>query len=135
MTETIAEKMYLAAKKVNDLNDFGKVKAFSSNEKGYARILLIKRGCAIWIHHLKNDQLTIGLLVTGAAEKLYPVTTNSAIRKFKEFAGNELLLDEFKHSINKSDKRTKHYINVANNTFDEIDIYIERLLMVFSDIK
>ncbi len=55
MIETIAGKMYFAAKKVNDLNDFGKVKAFSSNEKGYARIFLIKRGCAIWIHHLKSD--------------------------------------------------------------------------------
>ena len=120
---------------MNDLNSSGKVKGFSSNEKGYAKILQIKRGCAIWIHHLNNEQLIIDLLVTEAAAKKHSVVTNTAIEKFKKFAGDKLKTDEFEHAINKSDKRDRFYFDVTNHAFEEIDILIEKLLMAFDYFK
>lgn len=134
MTETVLAKMYLAAKKVSDLNLEGKVKAFSSNEKGYARIFVIKRGCAIWMHHTKNDRLTISLMITEAMAAKFPVTEHAAIRKFEIFAGNRMQKEEFEHSINRYDKRLKHYIDVTNYTFNEISSMIDKIRETFCDI-
>lgn len=134
MTETVAEKMYLTAKKVDDLNVNGRVKAFSSNEKGYARIFVIKRGCAIWMHQTKDDRLTISLMITEAMASKFPVTEHAAIKRFESFAGNRMKLEEFEHSINKCDKRLKRYVEVTNSTFDEIATMVEEVLTTFSDI-
>lgn len=135
MTESVSSKLYLAAKKVNDLNSSGKVKGFSGNEKGYAKILEIMTGCAIWIHHLKNEHLIIDLLVTEAATRRFPEVTNKAIKKFEEIAGDKLRLDVFEHAISKSDKRDKLYIDVTNHSFEKIEMLIDKLLRTFDDFK
>lgn len=134
MAETTAEKMYLTAKKVNDLNVNGKVKAFSSNEKGYARIFVIRRGCAIWLHHTKDDRLTISLMITEAMANKFPVTEHAAIKKFENFAGDRLLLESFEHSINKWDKRIKRYVDVTSCSYEEIATLVDRILMSFNDM-
>ena len=134
MPESNSEKMYLSARKVNDLNAHGKVKAFSSNEKGYARIFVIKTGCAIWMHHTKDDRLTISLMITKAMANKFPVTEHAAIKRFETFAGSRMKTEEFEHSINKSDKRLKRYIEVADLTFSEIDNLIDKVLITFSNI-
>ena len=134
MTETVAEKMYQTAKMVGDLNSAGKVKAFTSNEKGDARIFIIKRGCAIWMHHTKDHRLTISLMITEAMASRFPVTENAAIKRFESFAGNRMKTEDFEHSINKSDKRTRRYIDVTNSNSSEITTIVEEVLTCFSDI-
>lgn len=133
MTETLLAKMYLAAKKLSDLNAEGKVKAFSSNEKGYARIVVIKRGCAVWMHHTKNDRLTISLMITKAMAAKFPVTEHAAIKNFEAFAGDRMQTEEFEHSINCYDKRLKRYIDVTNCTFTEISSMIDKVQEIFSN--
>jgi hypothetical protein len=134
MSETVAGKMYLTAKKVNDLNANGKVKAFSSNEKGYARIFVVKPGCAIWMHHTKDDRLTVSLMITEAMSSRFPVTEHAAIKKFEIFAGERLRLEEFEHSINKWDKRLKRYVEVTSSSYDEIATLVDQVLTTFSDM-
>lgn len=135
MAETATEKMYLTAKRVNDLNADGKVKAFSSNEKGYARIVVIKRGCAIWMHHTKDDRLTISLMITESMASKFPVTEHTAIKKFEVFAGDRLQLEKFQHSINKWDNRIKRYVDVTCCSYEEIATLVDRALGTFNDME
>lgn len=131
MIESISSKLYLAAKKVNDLNKSGNVKGFSGNENGYAKIAQIKPGCAIWIHHLKNDQLIIDLLISETAANRYPLETNTALEKFKNFSGDKFKSAEFEHSINQNSKSDRFYIDVTTHTFDQIAVIIDKLSIIF----
>lgn len=51
----VSEKMYRIAEKFNELKD-GKVKSFSGNEKGYAKILQIGlSGASVQKHTVSNS--------------------------------------------------------------------------------
>ena len=133
MTERVDYKLYLAAKKVDGLNKAGKVKGFSGNENGYAKILQIKRGCDVWIHHLKNNKLIIDLLTTPSASERYPEQVDEAVKLFKEFAGEKLEEDTFNHSINKNSFASRYFIDVTELPFAVIDDMIEDIYLKFSD--
>jgi hypothetical protein len=134
MNETLDSKLFRAAKYLNDLNPDGRVKT-SSNDKGYARILQIETGCTIWLQHLRNDQLTIGLMVTKNAAEKHAAITNRAIKKFEEFAEGQNKIDEFVHAINSGDRRRKYYLEVTNFPSAQIEMLIEKLLDSFADIN
>ena len=134
MTEEVARKMYLIAHQASDLNAFGKVKAYTGNEKGYAKIVIVNGGCKIWVHHTKTDELTIGLMVTESAKRY----SDPAIIKFKSFTehiGYQLIECLWEHSAKAADKRRKYYIDVTNDSFETIGIIIEKLKIVFRELK
>ncbi|MCJ8503194.1 hypothetical protein [Desulfatitalea alkaliphila] len=131
MTESLRDKLFLAAKKVGDLNKYGEVKGFSGNENGYAKIKQIRPGCAIWIHHLKDETLIIDLLITETAISRYPNESESTLKKFEAFAGEELKTDVFEHSVDISHQSGKFYLDVTNQPFEQISETIDKILKLF----
>ena len=130
--------MYLIASQANDLNTFGKVKAHTGNEKGYAKIVIINTGCKIWAHHTKNDELTIGLMVTDSARKRYSDIVGLIITKFKNFTidiGYKLMECPWQHSVNAADKRKKYYIYITNDDSETIRVIIEKVKLAFRELK
>lgn len=131
MTESLSSKLFLAAKKVGDLNKTGAVKGFNGNENGYAKIKQIKPGCAIWIHHLKDETLIIDLLITETAISRYPNEAESTLKKFEAFAGDELKTDVFEHSVDDNHKAGKFYLDVTDQPFKQISETIDNILRIF----
>ena len=121
MSET-AHKMFEIAKYLDELKD-GKVKGFKGNEKGYAKIIEICRGCSIWLHHEKSDNLIIDLLISPSAKEKNSVTCKDTVEKFKnffDFAHNE---SEWRHSIDKRQNHDRYYVVVTEkNTSELIDL-------------
>lgn len=132
MNFTTEHKLHLIAKKMNQLNNSGKVKAFTSNERGYAKIAQIKKGCSVWIRHLKTDELVIALMSTSASQKNYSEVVTQAQRKFKDYAGERLTYGKFQHAITDKDQREHLSFDVTNNSYDEIDEIIGTLLKIYA---
>ncbi|MDO8312630.1 MAG: hypothetical protein Q7T25_11890 [Sideroxyarcus sp.] len=86
MTQALAQKMYLIAKQVNDLNAKGKVKAQTGNEKGYAKLFSINSGCRVWAHHTRDEKLIVDLMFTESAEDKNPIVVKGAVATFAQFA-------------------------------------------------
>lgn len=131
MTDSLSDKLYLAAKKVGDLNKHGLVKGFNGNENGYAKIKQVKPGCSIWIHHLKDDTLIIDLQISETAIDRYPDDAESTLKKFEAFAGKELKTELFEHSIDTNNQAGKFFIDVTNQSFEQISEKINEILELF----
>lgn len=120
MTQAIAAKMKMIARHVNDLNLRGAVKAMTGNEKGYATLVSIIRGCSVWVHHTRPDhpigeKLILDLMFTTSAESKYPDVVKTAQATFEQFveaSGYSVSAHpDWKHSILSSGKRKQYYLN------------------------
>ena len=117
MMQDLAKKMHRIATEVDGLNATGQVKAQTGNEKGYAILFSVSKGCRVWAHHTRDNRLIIDLMFTKNEELKNPDVVNSAIATFGEFASKsnrEITRFDWEHSISKSDTRTQYYFDITN---------------------
>ncbi len=124
----VSDKMYHIAKELDELNKDGKVKGFSGNEKGYAKVLQIVRGCSLWVHHEKDDRLLLDLVVSPAAKRAFPTKCDKSIDKFKELFGFSLKKSNWKHSIDNHNDHERYYVVIT-----ELDL--ETIIELITKIK
>lgn len=125
---TIAEnKMYSIAKHYHDLNDRGNVKASRANEKGYARIKDIARGCTLLVAHWNDDHLVINLLITTAAKKRDETICNKAVEVFKSHFGSSVQYLKRLDLRGSDDVRDSYYVDVSNKDLSEVQKNIEEV--------
>lgn len=118
MSQEIANKMYRIASQVDGLNDKGKVKAQTVNEKGYAILFSISSGCRVWAHHTLDDKLIIDLMYTKSEAFKHPDIVKSATLAFEAFASKsnrQINCRPWQHAISESDTRTQHYFEITND--------------------
>ena len=116
------------------LNSGGKIKANTANEKGYAKLASINRGCRIWAHHTLKNELIIDILVTKTADLKYPDIVKSAVDTFHKFAkdnGRQTSNRSWTHSINKSDVRRQYYFEITNDSPETIAALVEAARLAF----
>jgi len=128
------KRMHAHASYLNDLNPKGMVKVFAGNEKGYASIVNLKRGLNIYVHHTLEDQLTIDLLITEAAEN-DKIAVEKAISKFNQFQFNDKKIRErvWQHSSNKNDKRRQYYFDVTDLSDEDIRKIFDKIREEFAN--
>jgi hypothetical protein len=124
---TTDDKMFYIAKHFNYLNDKGKVKAIKGNEKGYAKIKDIVRGCSLFVHHMNNDQLIINLLISPAAKSSYELVCNKAVKSFDNHFKSQVEFTPWKNCMDKSKVYDRYCINVTNKELPELLIIIEEI--------
>ena len=117
---TNEEKMFQVAESLGQLNANGQVKCFSVNEKGYARVLDIIRGCSICVHHLHDNTLIINLSVTPTAQRLYAEIVKNAILIFKNSFNIPVLKKEWNHAIDDNNSAEMYYVDVSDMSLDKI---------------
>ena len=98
MDPIIADKMYTIAYYLKELNSQNKVKAYRKNEYGYAKVVNIKKGCSIWVHHTLENTLIIDLLISPAARKNYGELCQAAVRQFGGFFDKSPLQSQWSHA-------------------------------------
>jgi hypothetical protein len=128
------EKLEIIAGKVGDLNNKGRVKGFSGNENGYAKIIPIKNkrsGAAVWIHHWNDGRLIIDLTITHKAAERYKPETGMASTIFKKFAGSEVKSMPFRHSIDDTNEADMLYIDVTDFTVKKLEECVDELLRLY----
>ncbi|MBV5339172.1 MAG: hypothetical protein J0665_06380 [Deltaproteobacteria bacterium] len=127
-----SEKLYQIAKHLNELNSKGKVKGFSGNENGYAKIFQVIRGCSIWIHLEKNNDLIIDLMISPTALEQHLTKCDLSIKKFTEYFQFKVKNSEWKHSIDKQYEHDRYLVSVSDLLVEEILKHIEKLKKKFS---
>jgi hypothetical protein len=117
--------MHFFAGYLNQLNRKGKVKRFSINEKGYAKVVDIRPGCSIWLHHV-DYSLYVSLRISQTAQKRYPAVCVEAAKRFQKFFDNKTVVDTWRHGLN---PRTleRHHIEITTWTDSAILKTIDRL--------
>ena len=136
MTQSIPAKLHFIANQVNDLNAKGEVKANTANEKGYAKLAFINRGCKVWAHHTLQNALTIDLMYTEDAAAKYPDVINSAIATFQKFArdnGRQASHRTWTHGIDKTSLRQQYYFDITNDSFETIGALVTAVKLSFQE--
>lgn len=128
MFSSTEEKMLSIAKNLNQLNKQGKVKSFQGNEKGYAKVIEIKRGCSIWVHHLKDDRLIIDLMISESAQSKYPEISRETINKFKDCVNCFTEEEPWQHSIDTKVNAKRYYVDVTKFSIDRILVILNNML-------
>src|SRR4030042_3192087 len=122
-----SEKLYLVANHLNELNSNGKVKCFSGNENGYAKIKQIVRGCSLWLHHEKNGELIIDLMISPSVLEKKPLECEESLRLFKEYFGFSVKYSEWQHSLDKHKKYDRYYVVISGLRVEEIINHTKKL--------
>ena len=138
MTQEIADKMHRIASQVDGLNDIGKVKAQTGNERGYAILFSVSSGCRVWAHHTRDDKLIIDLMYTKNETFKHPDIVKSAILVFEEFASKsnrQISCRPWKHSIMESDTRTQHYFEITNDDDQTISELVKDVRHAFDTLS
>lgn len=117
---TTENKMYNIAKHYKDLNDKGNVKASKANEKGYARIKDITKGCTLVVVRRKNNQIIINLLVTTAAKKREETLCNRAIEVFKSHFGSAVEYNKRLDLRGSDDVRDSYFVDVTDKNLSVV---------------
>ena len=134
MTQDLSKKMHRIASQVGGLNDNGKVKAQTGNEKGYAILFSVSSGCRVWAHHTRDDRLVIDLMFTKSEEFKHPDVVKSAIVTFENFAtklNRKVTCSQWQHSIRASDTRTQHYFEITNEDDQTISELVKDIRLAF----
>ena len=138
MTQEIANKLHRIASQVDGLNDKGKVKAQTGNEKGYAILFSVSSGCRVWAHHTREDKLIIDLMYTKSEKLKHPDIVKSAILVFEEFASKsdrQIICGPWKHSITESDTRTQHYFEITDDDDQTISELVKDVRLAFDTLS
>ena len=128
----VSEKLYHIATYLGELNSKGNVKGFSGNEKGYAKIKQIVRGCSVWVHHEKNGELIIDLMISPAALEKNPAESDQSVKLFKKYFGFSVKNSLWQHSIDKHNDHDRYYVVVSNHEVKEIINHIEKLKEIYA---
>lgn len=137
MTQYLAKKMHRIASQVDGLNEKGKVKAQTGNEKGYAILFSISSGCRVWAHHTRDDRLIIDLMFTKSEEFKHPDVVKSAIVAFEQFAlksNRQVTSSPWQHSITESDIRIQHYFEITNEDDQTISELVKDVQFAFGAV-
>lgn len=135
----LTEKLYLIANNLGDLNNKGKVKAITANERGYARILDINRGLSLLLYHTLDHRLTMNLLITNAAMNRYRINCGHAVQTFlkfhrQNFEENETPQEtQWINNLDEKDKRTIYSIDLTKLAVDECIENISAIKRAFLD--
>jgi hypothetical protein len=138
MTQEIKNKMHRIASQVDGLNDKGKVKAQTGNEKGYAILFSASSGCRVWAHHTLDEKLIIDLMYTKSEAFKHPDIVKSATLVFEEFAlksNRQISCRPWKHSITASDTRTQHYFEITNDDDQTIGELVKDVRLAFNTLS
>ena len=138
MTQDLTKKMHRIASQVDGLNDKGRVKAQTGNEKGYAILFSINKGCRVWAHHTHDDRIIIDLMFTKSEEFKHPDLVNSAKLTFEQFASKskrEVTCSPWQHSITKSDTRTQLYFEITNEDDQTISELVKDIRFAFGALS
>lgn len=119
-------KMYQIANYFGDLNSKGKVKGFSANEKGYARVKDIVRGCTLLVLHTNDGELIVNLLITSTALLRYEATCQRAVKTFKSFLVTDVKHRKWTHALG-NDERDQYLVDVTNRDLPEIFELVDEL--------
>ena len=119
------DKMYIIAKHFNYLNDKGKVKAIKGNEKGYAKIKEIVRGCALFVHHMNDDKLIINLLISPAAKSRYELDCKKAVASFQSYFKSAVQVTKWKNSMGDSKVYDRYIVDVTKTELPVLITTIE----------
>jgi hypothetical protein len=130
-----SDKIFEIAGHLKDLNKYGKVKGLDGNEKGYAKVIEIFRGCSVWVHHLHNDDLIIDLMVSHTAHKKNPALCDSSVKKFEDFfggSGGSVKKTKWTHSIDQHYEYERHYVVMNDKKTAEIIDIVDNLKKIFA---
>ncbi len=127
------DKMYQIAKYLGDLNSKGKVKRFWPNERGYAKVKDIVRGCPLLVLHTNDAELIVTLLVTPTALLRYGTTCQRAVTTFKSFFGTDVKQRRWTHALD-NDERDQYLADVTNRDLPEIFKLIDELKEKLSSV-
>ena len=114
------DKMYAIAKHYNYLNDKGNVKAIKGNEKGYAKIKDITRGCSLFVHHWNDDRLVINLLISPAAKTRYKLLCKKAVEVFKSHFQSDVQSMKWVNSMGVKKEYDRYYVDVTRKSLPEL---------------
>lgn len=126
------KKLFEIASHLGELNKNGQVKGFRGNEKGYAKVKQIMVGCSIWVHHEKNDDLIIDLLVSPSAKEKHETKCKNAVKKFKDHFSFDLSEGQWSHSIDDYQDHDRYFVVVNQKSLEEILAEIEILKIKFA---
>jgi len=118
MIKILQEKMYQIASYLNELNANDKVKGFTANEYGYAKVVQVKPGLSVWVHHLKDDKLIIDLLCSEKAKKLYHEEYDKSKNVFKLTYRDQVIEDIVIYKTNNS-KGYRLYYEISDIDIEE----------------
>ncbi|MBI4768411.1 MAG: hypothetical protein HY787_28105 [Deltaproteobacteria bacterium] len=133
---TISEKMYQIAKSLNQLNSNGEVKAFTGNEKGYAKVIDIIRGMSVLVIYSPasmDDKLIISLDFTESVVKKDRITVENTIAKFKKVFNTQEIKEYTLQLVGNKSIRTRNYFDVTNESLENILQFIENIMINFKD--
>ena len=114
MEPSIADKMYTVTHYLGALNSKNMVKAYRKNEYGYAKVVEIKRGCSIWVHHLLDDTLVIDLIISPAARKSNGELCDLTIRQFGGFFDKRPVVDQWYHADKPDVKHARYSVDITS---------------------
>jgi hypothetical protein len=123
----VGNKMFAIARHYNSLNDKGEVKASRANEKGYARIKDIARGCTLFVHHWNDDKLVINLMITTAAKAKQESVCNQAIEALRSHFGSSLQHLTRPDQRGSNDVRDTYFVDVTDKNVNEIIATLDRI--------
>jgi hypothetical protein len=124
MTNT-EDKMYFIAKHFKWLNQNGKVKAIRGNERGYAKVKEVVRGCSLFVHHMNDGRLIINLLVSSAAKSGYEIPCNKAVEVFKGYFKSEVQTTKWENSMGDGRIYDRYIVDVTKKDLSEIIRIVE----------
>lgn len=125
-------KLIEIARHLGELNKKGQVKGFKGNEKGYAKVKQIMVGCSIWVHHEKNGDLIIDLLVSPSAKEKNETKCENTVKKFEDHFGFNLSEGPWSHSIDDYQNHDRYFVIINNLSLEEILGETEKLKIKFA---
>ena len=105
--------MYQIAHYLGELNKKEEVKANRKNECGYAKVVEIKRGCSIWVHHELDDALVIDLLISPTAQEKHGDLSDLTIRRFDSFFDKPPVKMDWYHADRPDAKHAKYVVDIT----------------------
>lgn len=120
MDPIIADKMFTIAHYLKELNNQNKVKAYKKNEYGYAKVVNIKKGCSIWVHHTLENRLIIDLLISPAARRNNGELCQAAVRQFGGFFHEEPKQIPWSHADKPDIIHERHLVDITSEKNSEI---------------
>lgn len=125
------EELFKIAEYLGDLNDQGGIKGFCGNEKGYAKIIQICKGCSIWVHRELDDKLIINLLISPSAKENYPYECKVAVEDFYEIFSPNVNKSKWVHATDKNIEHDRYIFDVTDKSSADIISSIDEIHSYF----
>jgi len=131
MKQTPQIIMHEIAEYLDELNAKGRVKRNPRNEKGYAKIQQIRRGCDVWFHHLLDDRLIIDLMISEAARRDHNEAADKSISVFKfNYKEN---VESWQHALDGRNYE-RYFVDVSRFSLDNLKKVTDQIRERFSKI-